>query len=76
MAAPVKGVKIDSVGAAPQSTGLASGARGPPFVVTLSSLNGSGGFSVKLASSLPVAALALTRPLTRIETPYTLSASR
>ena len=53
----------------PQSSGVASGARGPSRKSTASSPNGSCGLPGKLAVSCPLPLSGRTEPLSRIETP-------
>ena len=76
VAGALHGSSIDCVVAVAQVCGLASGARGPPCRCSRSSLNGSCGFSLKVAVSRPVAGSAATVPASLRITPEEPCASR
>src|SRR3954447_11186909 len=68
-ALPEYGVILLVVAAVPQASGFASVAAGPPFSLSLNSVNGTCGVSAKVVLSWPVAGSGVTVPLSRTDKP-------
>ena len=68
-ALPLYGVIELVVTAAPQVSGVARTARGPPLNVSVKSVNGVCGVSANVAVSRPVTGSAATEPLSRTSSP-------